>query len=224
MSGNFRRRIGARPCVDDFVSIDIQEWLRIGKLNGQTHFIRPSMNLQLEIETGHAGLDVRVRSDLLRPRDQHLAIRWTMPMPGVRRIWLICPNPCCQRPCQSLYFQAGFFCRLCLGLRYRSQSRSTYQRRCAEYGALEAGLPLFDGDAVRPKGMHEKTFQPLAERAQALYRYIAGPAIRAQQRVRELDRMSEAEFEAECRRVKAAKRKRRCAMKSPAPLVETHGT
>jgi hypothetical protein len=190
LSGNFNRRIGTRPRVGDHFAIDIQEWQRSRTLDGHTHFVSLNLGLRLEIDTHHHAVDVRVIGQFPHSRRQRINIRWGSGLPGASRAWLTCPNNRCSRSCRYLYYQDGFFCRRCLGLKYPSQSHSKIQRLFDEYVRIDERIRLVEGDSVRPKGMHTTTYEPLARRGKVLYRYLFGPSLRAFDRIAEIDRMS----------------------------------
>lgn len=131
---------------------------------------------------------VRASADVWRRMVQGISIETTGSRASLRRTWLCCPTHICGRRVIALYFRDGFFCRRCLNLAYPSQSRSRIQRLFAEYARLEQRIGLVEGEPIRPKGMHRRTYEPLAARARTLHACIYGPVERAMARVREADR------------------------------------
>lgn len=189
LSGNFNRRIGSRPRVGDLFALDIRQWQRTGSLEGHTHFITLSVGLRLEIDTCRDGLDVRTIAQFPYARRQRISIRWTSSLPGTEIGWLACPNNRCGRSCRYLYYQSGFFCRRCLGLKYPSQNHSRIQRLFDEYVRIDERIGLIEGDSVRPKGMHASTYEPLARRGKLLHQCLFGPSLRAIERIADADRL-----------------------------------
>ena len=130
---------------------------------------------------------VRASGDVWRRMVQGIDIQTTGHRASLRRTWLCCPTPSCGRRVIALYFRDGFFCRRCLNLAYPSQNRSRIQRLFAEYTRLEQRIGLVEGEPIRPKGMHRRTYEPLAARARVLHACIYGPVERAMARIREAD-------------------------------------
>jgi hypothetical protein len=83
---------------------------------------------------------------------------------GVRR-WICCPG--CQRRCRILYGGDRLRCRLCLGLRYRSQMMQVQDR--ADYRRHKLALKLNpkgkqdDSLPVKPKWMRWHTYERFGE-------------------------------------------------------------
>jgi hypothetical protein len=83
---------------------------------------------------------------------------------GRPRLWLQCPA--CSRRCRALYFEAGrLCCRLCAGIRYKSQNmrpRNRWERRRAQIRRSLADETDAAGVPPRPKGMRRGTYNRLA--------------------------------------------------------------
>jgi hypothetical protein len=189
LSGRFGYRHGQKSFTTELPCLDIRHWV-----TGVT--IRPGsfcMNLgnghlvYLDVEANR--IIVRASADVWRRMVQGIQIESTGSRASLRRTWFCCPNLSCGRRVIALYFQNGFFCRNCLNLAYPSQSRSRIQRLCAEYGRLEQRIVIVEGDSIRPKGMHTATYEPLAQRARILHRYLFGPSLRAIERIADVDRL-----------------------------------
>jgi hypothetical protein len=89
-----------------------------------------------------------------------------MPLPfGGSRLWIGCPG--CARKCRALYIGSDRLrCRLCLGLRYRSQLEQPGQRVLDRAAKIARRLDPVDGNALdgcppRPKGMRWRTYHRL---------------------------------------------------------------
>lgn len=187
LSGRFGYRVGQRSLTIDLPVLDMRHF-------GIGHRTRTG-SFSMALGDGHiVHLDVQPNRIIARASArvwgrlaQGIPIEYTGSRASQRRAWLCCPNPSCGRRVIALYFQNGFSCRHCLKLAYPSQSLSRIQRLCAEYGRLEQRIGLVEGEPVRPKGMHRRTYEPLAARARLLHSCIFGPVERAMARVRELD-------------------------------------
>lgn len=81
---------------------------------------------------------------------------------GGARAWFVCPS--CSRRCAALYLKgAGFYCRTCCRLRYRSQSINDCARSWRRQQRLERRL---NPDGSRPKGMHRATYARIVDAIQ----------------------------------------------------------
>lgn len=200
LSGNCVKKLVSRPTTKDFIDINIQSLHRNGKLNINTIFWQNYYGLRLEVEVNATGLKLTSRNHVNKTFIQYVYIDRCGSRLSSNRVWMLCPRFSCNKRVASLYFKDGFYCRHCLGLSYDSQKMSNLQRHAAEYQQLEKRLTMFDGYCIRPKGMHHKTYLPLARRAKYLYKRVFGPANRAMQRVRDLDAMSDEELKAEFRK------------------------
>lgn len=84
---------------------------------------------------------------------------------GGSRKWFICPASACRRRVALLYGGATFVCRHCRELAYPSQNEGPSDRtarraeRIRERLGWEPGI--LNGGEVRPKGMHNRTFERL---------------------------------------------------------------
>lgn len=93
---------------------------------------------------------------------------------GGERVWWRCPSRHCGRRVAVLYAGAVFACRHCLKLAYPSQRETFDDRACRRADTLRARLKwepgILNGDGIKPKGMHWRTFQRLQARHDALVR------------------------------------------------------
>ena len=92
-----------------------------------------------------------------------ISVVWTPCHFGGERPWWRCPV--CGRRVAVIYLRRQPACRICLGLRYRSQRlRETdraLQRARRLRRRLGGGTALFDPVTDRPKGMHAATYERL---------------------------------------------------------------
>ena len=92
---------------------------------------------------------------------------------GGRRQWFTCPA-CCRRV--AVIYGTGrlFACRHCKGLAYASQGETDDDRAARRAGWIRKRLGwvpgIFNGQGLKPKGMHWQTFERLTKRHDA---YVA---------------------------------------------------
>lgn len=187
LSGRFGYRYGQKAYTSDLSCLDIRHFLVGSRIRTGSFCMGSGGPGTLFLDVRPNSIVVRASADVWRRMVQGINIETTGHSASLRRTWLCCPAPSCGRRAVALYFRDGFFCRRCLNLTYPSQSRSRLQRLCAEYARLEQRIGLVEGEPVRPKGMHRRTYEPLAARARVLHACIYGPAERALARIREAD-------------------------------------
>ena len=82
---------------------------------------------------------------------------------GGYRFWFKCPR--CRQRCQKVYLLDGCACRACWCLAYRSENESASDRLRNRLWKLETRIGK---SGIRPKGMHERTFQRFWHQYQTL--------------------------------------------------------
>jgi hypothetical protein len=104
---------------------------------------------------------------------------------GGTRVWFRCPAGGCGRRVALLYLGSSgiFACRKCYGLAYESQRERDYDRVARLADKIRARLKweegILNGDGIRPKGMHQRTYLHLRHRHDTLKRTaLAGIAAR----------------------------------------------
>lgn len=89
---------------------------------------------------------------------------------GGQRRWFVCLS--CRRKCAVLYGGTHYRCRNCWNLAYKSQHEAPYQRALSKAQTFRqrlGGSPCTDDPfPEKPKGMHWRTYDRLAERGEAL--------------------------------------------------------
>lgn len=187
LSGNFGRRWSKKAFIHELPCLDIRHFLDGSRLRtgGYSMPIQTLGRLYLNVRFNQ--IIVSGPTTVWKLAAQGITIVTTGNRPSLRRTWLCCPNLRCDRRVIALYFRNGFFCRHCLGLSYASQHLSKVQRLYGEYARLEQRLDLFEGEPIRPKGMHRATYEPMADRARQLHRFLFEPVERSFQRIREAD-------------------------------------
>ena len=128
----------------------------------------PSGNINYWAYASHLKLEYRSRNDghdEWQEVEQHVSFDF-MPLDfGGQRQWFRCPR--CHGRCLVLYVGARFYCRKCYRLKYQSQSEDPAQRAITRAQATRKRLGGFEGIdhpfPNKPKGMHWKTYNRLAQ-------------------------------------------------------------
>jgi hypothetical protein len=176
--------------LDDFQSIDLR-YLRRQKLlkpgySGSLRWSRggqETASIRFIVGFDDITLSYRVRDrasgnweDILEPVP---LLRTAQPLGG-ERLWFACPR-CCRR-CAVLYGGRRFLCRHCVGAPYGSQNEGAHDRLLRRAQAIRLRL---DGSAStiepfppKPKNMHQKTYDRLARKCEALERAMWQAAAR----------------------------------------------
>lgn len=86
---------------------------------------------------------------------------------GGRRLWFLCPN--CKRRCRDLY---PYYCRRCLGLRYRMETEKPQDRYITQAERIRKRLGQRSGGIIppfpqKPPYMHWKTYLRLKAKCEA---------------------------------------------------------
>jgi hypothetical protein len=94
-------------------------------------------------------------------------ISWSSCQYGGQRPWFICPVLGCGRRVAILYHQYIFACRHCNQLAYPSQNETITDRLTRRADTIRKVLGwepgIFNGKALRPKGMHGRRFERLVQ-------------------------------------------------------------
>lgn len=132
-------------------------WSRAGRATG-------SIGYRIESDAIHLSYQNQQRGK--SPQQMNYAIKFdkTPCNYGGERTWLLCPY--CEKRVAVIYsYDAYFLCRKCCSLPYASQAetKADRMRRKARKirERLGASNNLFEPVTVKPKGMHERTFDRL---------------------------------------------------------------
>lgn len=184
-SGRFGRRSG-RALDSEMVRVGLADLRRNGFFNrvaglpigsvagvelsgrDKTQFARLILGVASDGDTDVLGEDKVVLRLLISPQPF-----------GGHRIWFECPRAYCRRRCSVLYRlidlgSRAFACRSCTRFSYLTQSLSEgyrYERR-AERG-MRRLRRLADGTLLRPRGMHQKTYDRLVAEIETFMRASA---------------------------------------------------
>ncbi len=104
--------------------------------------------------------------------DYTVELDWADCHLGGQRAWFRCPAKGCGRRVAILYGGAIFACRHCHRLAYESQREAGYDRMARRADKLRDKLGwepgILNGDGIKPKGMHWRTFERLKVEHDAL--------------------------------------------------------
>jgi len=124
---------------------------------------KPSGDIRVEIKRDHLFLIYRYRDGGKEWQDveERVYLDWTRCNYGGQRPWFLCPG-CGRRV--GLLAAAGklFLCRHCYHLSYSSQNETELDRMNGKKQKIRARLGAKEW--LKPKGMHQKTFERLHSR------------------------------------------------------------
>lgn len=177
MGGFGSGRHSGRRCTDDLRSLDVRKIHRAGLLTpGQSFNWQWTRNgevtatIGLRAEADRVVLDYRNRSchhngGDWEPMKYAVALEWTACGFGGRRVWWRCPAVGCGRRVAVLYGGRVFACRQCNRLAYRSQREADDDRATRRADTIRRRLGwepgILNGNGLKPKGMHWRTFERL---------------------------------------------------------------
>lgn len=174
---NSGRRGGGR-CTDDMRPLDVRKINRAGLLKAGRSFswqwtcngeVRATINLWVT-DPDRVRLDYRNRSDHhnggeWEPMQYTVLLDWTPCALGGQRVWWRCPALGCGRRVAVLHGGRVFACRQCNRLAYRSQRETTDDRATRRADTIRRRLGwdvgILNGNGLKPKGMHWRTFERL---------------------------------------------------------------
>jgi hypothetical protein len=179
--GSGRRYQSGRNTTSDYQSLDVRWLLKRGLLTpGRSETISWSRNgntiasIQVRAEADRVVLNYRSRShgDYWQAMEYPVYLEWTHCHLGGRRAWFRCPAHGCSRRVAILYGGAIFACRHCHRLAYESQREAGYDRMARRADRLRDKLGwepgILNGNGIKPKGMHWRTFERLETEHDAL--------------------------------------------------------
>jgi len=192
MGSGRRWHYGANDTTNDYRALDVRRWKRDGLLTPGRAFGwqwsrdgEVVASIQVRVETGRVFLNYRHRSGGVEWKDENYPVwlDWTPCNLGGQRPWFRCPARGCGRRVAILYGGGIFACRHCYRLAYPSQ-RETWDDRAARRAertrarlGWEPGI--LNGEGLKPKGMHWRTFEKLvAEHDAHVAESFTGMALR----------------------------------------------
>jgi hypothetical protein len=197
-SGSGRRwGYDPKPTTTQHFCIDVRHWEREGLLTpGLAFMFKWTRNggelgaMEVEVEADCVILTYAYR----RPREEGdgkvarypVYLERTPCHLGGERPWFLCPGRGCGRRVAILYTAPTFSCRRCLGLGYWSQREGELDRKQRKLRKVRARLGAHDLAGpiwLKPKGMHQTTFDRLREEERAARRAADLAWVRAAQRI-----------------------------------------
>ena len=170
--GSGNRWRSSSPTCESYQQIDLNRlkklgWLRVGR--GYTlNWAFGHGSINYKVFESHISLDFKVRE---RDHENWVPVTQTIRFDrthlhfGGQRHWFLCPK--CQRRCRILFGGTRFYCRKCCGLKFQSQAENAAQRAITRAHAIRRRLgdydSLDDPFPAKPKGMHWKTYNRLAD-------------------------------------------------------------
>ena len=101
----------------------------------------------------------RLPSGEWEDKEQLVSLQWTACHLGGRRPWFLCPY--CERRVAILWGGSIYACRHCHKLTYSSQRQAAHDRLLNRALQIRERLGWADEWGLKPKGMHQKTFDRL---------------------------------------------------------------
>ncbi len=138
-------------------------WSSRGEPSGNINFVAWETKMRLKYR-------YRINGGEWEPVEEDIQLDQTPCNYGGVRKWFICPS--CGQRVGLLYGHGKYFrCRNCSGVTYASQSEGDLDRMCRKARRirkrLDIGVEWWDADCLadpimmKPKGMHQKTFDRL---------------------------------------------------------------
>ncbi|MEP5232265.1 MAG: hypothetical protein ABJQ78_12595 [Alloalcanivorax sp.] len=170
----------------------MRRWRRDGLLTpGQSFGWQWSSNgekqasINVTTEEGQVILSYRqrIRGGEWQDKRYPVSLEWTDCHLGGHRPWFLCPAKGCRRRVALLYGSEVFVCRHCLSLAYPSQRETDYDRAARRADRIRDKLDwepgILNGNGLKPKDMHWRTFERLSAKHDAFVsRSLAGMAER----------------------------------------------
>jgi hypothetical protein len=173
---------GGKNTTNCYQDIDVRYLSRRGHLHpGSSCTLRWSRNgcevasIRIRSTSDSIVLSYRRKltgSDEWKNEEYLVYLEWTPCNYGGNRPWFLCPGRGCGRRVAVLYGGGIFACRHCHQLAYQSQRGQRYQRALSRAQAIRRRLggtaSLFEPFPDKPKGMHWRTYERLADKAREM--------------------------------------------------------
>lgn len=192
MGSGRRWHYGANDTTNDYLALDLRRWQRDGFLTPGRSFGwqwsrdgEVVASIQVRVETGRVYLTYRHQSGggEWKVESYPLWLEWTPCNLGGQRPWFRCPARGCGRRVAILYGGGIFACRHCYRLAYSSQRETWDDRATRRADRIRNKLGwepgILNGEGLKPKGMHWRTFERLtAEHDMLVEQSLSGMALR----------------------------------------------
>lgn len=164
---------GSKSTVNSYCNIDIRKWRREDLLTPGTTFItrwlrdgETTNSIQILVAEKCVILSYECKnSEKTKNMEYSISLEWTSCNLGGMRPWFQCPARNCQRRVAVLYGGSIFACRQCYQLAYSSQNENTCDRTIRKAEKIRQRMEwepgILNGEGLKPKGMHWKTFERL---------------------------------------------------------------
>jgi len=173
--GSGRRwHYGANDTTNQYRALDVRRWQRDGLLTpGRAFNWRWTVNgidaasIDIQTEVDRVILSYRTRSNggEWQPVEYPVTLEWTPCNFGGQRPWFRCPVRACGRRVAILFGGSIFACRHCHKLAYECQREIDAYRAIRRADRIRTRLGwepgILNGDGLKPKGMHWRTFERL---------------------------------------------------------------
>ncbi len=174
MGGIGSGRRGGAYCTDDMRALDVRKLQRKRLLTPGNSLtwnwtldgeVFATINLTVGVDTVMLNYRQRERGREWTPMNYLVRLAWTECTFGGRRVWWLCPTQGCGRRVALLYGGVVFTCRHCHRLAYRVQREADDDRASRRADKLRDRLGwepgILNGNGLKPKGMHWRTFERL---------------------------------------------------------------
>jgi hypothetical protein len=176
MGGFGSGRHAGRLCIDDMRALDVRKLQRqrllapgnsltwSWSINGET---TGTINLMVAADRVTLAYRQRERGGAWQPMNYPVRLDWTGCNFGGQRAWWLCPAVDCRRRVAVLFGGTVFACRQCHRLAYRCQREADDDRATRRADKLRDRLHwepgILNGNGLKPKGMHWRTFERLQD-------------------------------------------------------------
>ena len=159
-----------KPLVGDTLALSVlrlhKKRLLISNLSYRLQWQRNGRIQSVFARTSDDGITLSFKAGKNCEWQEHecnIQIRWMRLHLGGQRPFFVCPV--CGRQSCLLYFNGSFMCRICAGLRHRTQRLSPPDRVWSRLTKIRKRLrwPVAGDEGIRPRGMRRQTFDRLLE-------------------------------------------------------------
>jgi hypothetical protein len=174
-------RFNSKSLTNNYLQIDIRRWHKQKLLIPNQKFTTSWSQqnemvsaISVETNTDQIVLSYTIRDENNNKQKLKYGIKlsWLACHFGGLRPWFHCPAQKCGRRVAILYGGTYFICRTCLKLAYPSQLENLGDRATRKADKIRERLQwdpgIFNGEGLKPKGMHWKTFERLRSEHNAL--------------------------------------------------------
>ena len=165
-----RTSYGGKPETNDSMPLDVRKMTRKGLLSVGNRFSwqwlvndQPVAGISIRVDFQSMLLSYQMKStgEVVA---QRVRTQTTPCHLGGERHWFTCPR--CNKRVAVLYAPGRYFaCRQCGGLTYATQKENMSDRASTKANKLRTRLGwelgILNGDGIKPKGMHWKTYNRL---------------------------------------------------------------